>query len=231
MVLFRDDDDVQEVATRSAISRMMFIEWFKTNQESKVARILTFDQFPQQWVWNRKLKRWTMRKRGFAIGRMYYAHPTSGERYYLRMLLNCVKGATSYEHLRTMDDRVHDTFKDACIAMGLLADDNEWHQALEEADVWALGRQLHDMFASMLMFCEVTNPKQLWDAHWESLSDDIQAMTRYERADPTITLSEDALKDRALYEIDQVLMRNGHHLEDFPTLPKSNYIPSVHGGN
>ncbi len=59
--------------------------------------------------------RWTMRKRGFAIGRMYYAHLTSSERYYLRMLLNCVKGATSYEHLRTMDDRKHDTFKDACI--------------------------------------------------------------------------------------------------------------------
>jgi hypothetical protein len=48
---------------------------------------------------------------------------------------------------------------------------------------------------------------------------------------PTITLSEDVLKDRALYEIDQVLMGNGHRLEDFPTLPKSNYIPSVHGGN
>jgi hypothetical protein len=44
-----------------------------------------------------------MRKRGFAIGRMYYAHPTSGELYYLRMLLNYIKGATSYEHLRTMD--------------------------------------------------------------------------------------------------------------------------------
>ncbi|CAM6011721.1 unnamed protein product [Sphagnum balticum] len=56
-------------------------------------------------------------------------------------------------------------------------------------------------------------------------------MTRYERADPTVTLSEDALKDRALYEIDQVFMRNGHCLEDFPTLPKSNYIPSIHGGN
>ncbi|KAH9541362.1 hypothetical protein CY35_14G059600 [Sphagnum magellanicum] len=135
-----------EVATRSAISRMMLTEWFKTNQESE------------------KLKRWTMRKRGFAIGRMYYAHPTSSERYYLRMLLNCVK----------VDDRVHDTLKDACIAM---------------------------------------------------------AMTCCERADPTVTLSEDALKDRALYEIDQVLMRNGHRLKDFPTLPKSNYIPSVHGGN
>jgi len=52
----------------------------------------------------------------------------------------------------------HDTFKDACIAMGLLANDNEWHQALEETVVWASGRQLRDMFASMLMFCEVTNP-------------------------------------------------------------------------
>jgi hypothetical protein len=35
--------------------------------------------------------------------------------------------------------------------MGLLVDDNEWHQALEEANVWALGQQLRDMLASMLM--------------------------------------------------------------------------------
>jgi hypothetical protein len=147
------------------------------------------------------------------------------------MLLNYVKGATSYEHLRTVDGTEHDTFKDACIVMGFLADDNEWHQALEEAGLWASGRQLRDMFASMLMFCEVTNPIQLWDAHWESLSDDIEAMTRREGDDPTITLFEDALKDRALYEIDQVLICNGHCLEDFPTVPKSNYVPPIHGGN
>jgi len=63
------------------------------------------------------------------------------------------------------------------------------------------------------------------------LSDDIEAMARCEHADPTITLSEDALKDCALYEIDKVLMRNGHHLENFPMFPKSNYIHFVHGGN
>ncbi len=87
------------------------------------------------------------------------------------------------------------------------------------------------MFASMLMFCEVTNPKQLWDAHWESLSDDIEAMTRCECDDSAITLFEDALKDHALYEIDRVFIRNEHRLEDFPTLPKSNFVPLVHGGN
>jgi hypothetical protein len=79
-----------------------------------------------------------MRKKGFAIGRMYYAHLTLGEHYYLRMMLNCIKSATSYEHLQIVDGIEHNTF-DACITMGLLADDNEWHQALEEAGLWALG--------------------------------------------------------------------------------------------
>jgi len=56
MVLFDDDNDVQEVAARLAISKTMLMEWFKTNQESEAAQSFTFDQFPQQWVWNRKLK-------------------------------------------------------------------------------------------------------------------------------------------------------------------------------
>jgi len=56
-------------------------------------------------------------------------------------------------------------------------------------------------------------------------------MTRCKCDDPTITLLEDALKDRALYEIDQVLIRNEHRLEYFPTLPKSNYVAFIHGGN
>jgi hypothetical protein len=63
------------------------------------------------------------------------------------------------------------------------------------------------------------------------LSDDIEAMKCRKHDDPIVILFEDALKDRALYEIDQVLIRNRHRLEDFPTLPKSNYVPSVHGGN
>jgi hypothetical protein len=37
MVMFDDDDDVQEVVARSTISRTMLTKWFKTNQESKAA--------------------------------------------------------------------------------------------------------------------------------------------------------------------------------------------------
>jgi len=37
------------MAAQLAVSGTMLTEWFKTNQESEVARSLTFDQFPQQW--------------------------------------------------------------------------------------------------------------------------------------------------------------------------------------
>lgn len=29
------------------------------------------------------------------------------------------------------------TFRDACVALGLLGDDREWEQAMTDADVWA----------------------------------------------------------------------------------------------
>jgi len=35
IMLFDDDDEVQEVVARSTISKTMLTEWFKTNQESE----------------------------------------------------------------------------------------------------------------------------------------------------------------------------------------------------
>ncbi len=63
------------------------------------------------------------------------------------------------------------------------------------------------------------------------MSANIEAMTCRDCDDPTVTLFEDVLKGHALYEIDQVLIHNEHYLKDFPTFPKSNYVPLIHGGN
>ena len=49
-----------------------------------------------------------------------------GERYYLRLLFTVVRGATSFENLRTVDGIVFPTFKEACISLGLLENDGEW---------------------------------------------------------------------------------------------------------
>ena len=52
------------------------------------------------------------------------------------MLLHIIKGPTCYEDLRMVNGRIHDTYKEACDALGLL-DDGEWDNALMEASGWA----------------------------------------------------------------------------------------------
>ena len=57
----------------------------------------------------------------------------------MRLLLTKIYGATSFEDIRTIRDVLHLTFKSACMALGLLDDDGEWHAALTEASTWASG--------------------------------------------------------------------------------------------
>ena len=96
---------------------------------------------------------------------MYYAHPSSGERFYLRMLLNIVKGPRNFKELRTINDVTYPTYKEAYYALGLLDDDKEWHDSLIEASSWASGQQLHQLFVTMLLFCEVADPLSLWESN------------------------------------------------------------------
>lgn len=103
-----------------------------------------------------------MKKRGHNW-QIYFAHPTYGERFYLRLLLNIVKSPTTYEDIRTVNFIVYDTFKSAYVARGLLEDDNKWNIALTEASRWAMPTSLREMFVMLLMFYEVSNPLQLWN--------------------------------------------------------------------
>nr|GEV49116.1 ATP-dependent DNA helicase PIF1-like [Tanacetum cinerariifolium] len=70
------------------------------------------------------------------------------------MLLNVVRGPQKFEHLLIVNDKICATFKEACFAYGLLNDDKEWTRAIQEASLWALGPQLHDLFMTILLFCD-----------------------------------------------------------------------------
>jgi len=50
----------------------------------------------------------------------------------VRTLLTKVKGAISFEVLYTINGVVHDTFKSACITLGLYDLDDEWNACFEE---------------------------------------------------------------------------------------------------
>ena len=76
------------------------------------------------------------------------------------MLLNVVKGARSFKEIRTINNVAYSDFRSACY--GLLDDDKEWHEALNHVSHWASGKQLRELFVTMLIFCEVSNPYKLW---------------------------------------------------------------------
>lgn len=63
--------------------------------------------------------------------------PNRGEDYYLQMLLNYQKGCICYDDIRIINDKVYVTYKEACHALGLLDDDNEYIDAINEATNWA----------------------------------------------------------------------------------------------
>jgi stress-induced morphogen len=142
------------------------------------ARELTYSNFPSKWVWHKKDKEWRLRKSGRCIGRIYYVHPGSGEHFYIRMLLNIIKGHRSFQEIRTINNVLHPTFRSACYALGLLDDDKEWHEALNHASHWAARKQLNEHFVTILIFCEVTDPYKLWISNWKILFEDIQHRQR-----------------------------------------------------
>jgi hypothetical protein len=73
---------------------------------------------------------------------------------------------------------VHPTFQAACLALGLLEDDNEWVQCLEEAAVMQTGFQLCPLFATILEFCHPSSPLDLWDQFKVHICDDLEHLIR-----------------------------------------------------
>jgi hypothetical protein len=152
-----------------------------------------------------------------AIGRMYYAHPMAGERFYLRLLLTSVPGATSFEHLRTVRGVLHPTFKQACIAMGLLEDDQEWIQCLQEASAMQTGHQLRHLLITILCDCTPAQPEALWERFKEYICDDLKhALRRRGILDPT----DHQVYDYGLYLIERILKTRGKSLADYHPMPQ-----------
>ncbi|XP_021729317.1 uncharacterized protein LOC110696333 [Chenopodium quinoa] len=219
-VVFNDNDDLHIVLERPRLQQTMLTMWFQANKDFPEANQYTYQNFPMGFTWNRSTKRWAQRQERPCIGRLPFVHPNSGEQYYLRMLLTKVCGAESFEDIRTVDGVIHPTFRSACHAFGLLDDDNEWHETLSEASNWASGSQLRNMFCSILMFSEVSDPKQLWEQHWGELTDDLERMMQRQTRNPNLRLTPEEMQNQGLQEIEHILNKLGRSLTDFPDMPQ-----------
>lgn len=125
-----------------------------------------------------------------ALGRVYTVHPNNAECYYLRLLLHNVKGPTSFEYLRTIQNEECSTFQEACLRLGLLEDEKHWDDTLNEAALVSTPKQLRTLFAIILTSCSPSNPMTLWNNHRESLGEDILIQTRKKHFNHSIEYSD-----------------------------------------
>ena len=190
------------------------------------ARTLKYHQVPEYYTWQNDGKCWKRRKRGTAvddqegvkkcsaIGRLHTINPKLTECYFVRLLLTDVVGPTSFQDLRTVDGRLL-TYREACMARGLLRDDTHLHAAMEEASVSQSPESLRKLFAIILTSCEPSSPVGLWDAFKEHLSEDFLFQHREATNNQDAPFS-DVIYNRALCRLeDAVRLLGGESLSTY----------------
>ena len=147
---FNENENLGDVLDRGELSQLT--GYFYTCATDPNAREHTYADFPLHYSWGKSSKTWKRRtRRAKVVSRMYTVSLREGERYFLRALLSHVAGATSYEYLRTYESVQYETFRQACVARGLLQDDDEWLRCLNEAAVSNMPRQFRPLFATVLV--------------------------------------------------------------------------------
>lgn len=178
MVTYQEGQDIQEILDQDGAEKSMLTEYFEENKKSPYARSILYCDFLEYFTWQRgkKKKFWQIRvcEGRKQVGKIVSAHPAEGERYYLRVLLNHVTSATSYEDLRTVEGEILPSFCEAVERRGLIEADNTLDECLTEAKTFEMPLALRRLFATILVFCEPSDVRGLWNKHVEAMSEDYQ---------------------------------------------------------
>ena len=223
MVCFNVKANLKSVADDEWLQRTMLTKWFVANRCHANARSLTYCDFPTKWTWLASKKQWIPKTSSYRIGRIYSVHPTTGELFYLRMLLMVVKGAMSYTDVRTSNEIVYKTFKEACAGRGLLGDDLEWYSAFDEALTWGMGDQLRRLFATILVHCGVNDENAFFEKYWSHLAEDIKYNIKRSFHDFNHVVPPDELRDILLDKLTVLFSKNGSNILDHMLPLKTTY--------
>ncbi|XP_022038828.1 uncharacterized protein LOC110941494 [Helianthus annuus] len=218
-VVYGADDDIDNVLSKPSVASSIFVEWMKLNESDENARKLTYVEFPTKFVWKPQDRSWQVRKTYQTVGRIHSVSPALGEPYFLRILLNKVRGPRSFEEIRTVNGQLFPTFRDACYAMGLLDDDNEYVEAIKEASFEGHAGYLRALFATLLLSNTLSRPEFVWENTWKYLADDILYRRQKETNIQGLLLPEHQIKNLTLLEIEKYLLSNGSSLRGFNTMP------------
>jgi hypothetical protein len=223
-VIFDGMQGREEALVRAEKSKTPLMAYFEANTQNligygdKHAHDVLYVDFPEFFTYIKKEHYWKPREKNFSIGRLHFANPVCGERFYLRTLLTVVTGATSFENIRTYEGVIYNTFKEACLARGLLEDDQEWRLCLQEASTMQSGHSLRRLFATILAMSFPSRPGDLWNMFKVNICDDVAYLleNKYGILNP----SEDRIYDYGLYDIHKILLISGKALSKYPDMPQ-----------
>lgn len=165
-VYYNDYEVIGEVLEKPSVKESIFFSWIEANKTYPEAKTLTYSKFISMFVYDKRYRRWSPRKRGFNIGRLIWAPPSTKELYYLRMMLTVIRVPTWYKDIKYVGGKVCDSFMDACFEMGFLEDDNKYVVAIEEAKDWGSDHFLRKLFITMLLSSTINRPRQVWKIIW-----------------------------------------------------------------
>ncbi|PWZ38653.1 ATP-dependent DNA helicase PIF1, partial [Zea mays] len=220
MVTFHERQMVERVINRKGADRSMLTAYFEENRMHKEARNILYRDFPEWYTWQQG-KVWQRRKRntGGKVGRIVSALPAEGERFYLRLLLNHVTGATSFADLRTVDGDILPSFREAAQRRGLLEADDTIDECLNEAALYQMPSALRRLFATILVYCEPNDVAELWQRHLDAMSED------YHRS----TQSKTHVQQMVLIDIRNILQSMGKDIKTFPLPAIIDIYDNSHG--
>lgn len=169
-----DESSLEKRVKTAEAKHTTLTGWFALNRTDLTALNYYYWEIPLYFTWLKKERKWKVRERCFnKIGRMYTVSPKDAERFYLRLLLLHVKGATSFESLRTVNGIVFLTFRESAKARGLLIDDDVWQKTLDDAIASQMPGQLRQVFAYICAFCTPSDPRKLWYDNLKDFTEDI----------------------------------------------------------
>ncbi|CAN0900839.1 ATP-dependent DNA helicase PIF1 [Linum grandiflorum] len=198
---------ITSIINRPDVEKTMLTEWFQLNRSYPTARKYTYSDIPNAFVWDKQCSQWTPRKKGFTIGRIYSVPPRSGDTFYLRILLTKIPGALNYESLRTVNGVLYPDFQKACQAHGILSTDDEWNDVMAEVSHWGMPPLIRSTFVSLLMFCNVTSPEELFEQWWPSMADDFKRRLERLNDQPINDDLSETLRNQVLQTL-QTLLHN-----------------------
>nr|XP_047144916.1 uncharacterized protein LOC100200664 [Hydra vulgaris] len=133
------------------------------------------------------------------------------------LLLLHVKGAKSFEDLRTVHGTVFNTFREACYHLSLLQDDIEWRNTLTEAAATRMPKQIRLLFCIILILCEPDDPLHLWNTFKNYMIED------YIHHSMPVLLAEQA----ALRQIESIINQSDKTLADYNLPALDQFLDNV----